>query len=255
MVHVESSANTIATGQSFLITAAGTNYVTVSSPTFSVASILAGSDQVAIRGAETLGSVFGSTNSTVHLQGGASPGGADVVYVWNGTGYDLYYYFTSYGWVLDGDATFAIQNNQVLYPDQGVLVGRLSTNTLPVGYAASIGTVATNAQTALVNEPGYTLISNPLPVPVSLTQFGFANNPSWLEGQSAGGSDVVYMWTGTGWQAYYYYISYGWVEDGDVMFTLQNNTQIPAGAAVLICRRNTVTPVNAYISTALNYTP
>jgi len=255
MVHVESAANSIATGQSFLITAAGTNYVTVSSPTYTVQSILAASDQVAIRPAETLGGLFGTTNTTVLLQGGASSGGADVVYLWNGTGYTAYYYYTSYGWVQDGDASYTIQNNMAIYPDEGVLVGRLSTNTLPATYAISMGGVPTNAQTALVNAPGLTFVSNPLPVPVTLSQFGFTNAPSWLEGSSAGGSDLVYLWTGSAWQDYYYYSGYGWVEDGDATFTLQTNTPIPAGAAILVRRRNTVAAANAYIGIPLTYTP
>ena len=255
MVHVESSSNSIATGQTFLITAAGTNSVTVSSPTVPVQSILTTNDQVAIRGAETLGSVLGSTNSTVLLQGGASAGSSDIVYVWNGTGYNSYYYYTSYGWVQDGDATYAIQNNLVIYPDEGVIVARLSTNSLPATYAMSMGTVPSNAQTALINAPGYTFVSNPLPVSVSLSQYGFTNSPSWLEGASAGSSDLVYLWTGTGWQDYYYYSGYGWVQDGDATYTLQTNTPIPAGSAAMVFRRDTVSAANAYIPIALTYTP
>lgn len=123
MVHVEASANPIATGQSFFITAAGTNYVTVSSPTFSVQSILSGSDQVAIRAAETLGSIFGTSNSTVLLQAGQNvgtgAGAADVVKVWNGNSYDQYYFYTSYGWVNANDQYYTIQNNAVIYPTRG----------------------------------------------------------------------------------------------------------------------------------------
>jgi uncharacterized protein (TIGR02597 family) len=255
MVHVESSANAVATGQTFLITAAGTNSVTVSSPTFSVSSILTAGDQIAIRAAETLGSIFGSTNTNVQLQGGSSAGGSDVVYIWNGTNYNSYFYYPSYGWIQDGDATFTIQNNLPIYPDEGMLVGRISRTSLSGTYAASMGAVPSNNQTALVNAPGLTLISNPLPTAVTLSQFGFTNAPSWLEGESAGGSDVVYMWTGTGWQAYYYLSSYGWVEDGDSTFALQNNTPIAAGASVLVERRNAISAINAYIPIALNYTP
>ncbi len=255
VVHVESSTNAIATGQTFLITAAGTNYVTVSSSTFSVQSILTTNDQVAIRGAETLGSIFGTTNSTVLLQGGASAGSSDVVYVWNGTGYNSYYYYTLYGWVQDGDGTYTIQNNLVIYPDEGVILARLSTNTLPSSYAMSMGTVPSNAQTTLINAPGFTLVSNPLPVSVTLSQFGFTNSPSWLEGASAGSSDLVYLWNGSGWQDYYFYSGYGWVQDGDGTYTLQTNTSIPAGSAAMVFRRDTVSPVNAYIPVALTYTP
>ena len=255
MAHVESSSNSIATGQTFLVTAAGTNSVTVSSPAFPVQSILTTNDQVAIRGAETLGSLFGSTNSTVLLQGGLSAGSSDIVYVWNGAGYNSYYYYTSYGWVQDGDATYAIQNNLVIYPDEGVIVARLSTDNLPAAYALSMGTVPSNAQAALVNAPGFTLVSNPLPVSLSLSQYGFTNSPSWLEGESAGSSDLVYLWTGTGWQDYYYYSGYGWVQDGDATYTLQTNTPIPAGSAVMVERRDAVSAVNSYIPIALTYTP
>ena len=255
MVHVEASANSVATGQSFLITASSSNSVTVSSPTFSVASILTTNDQVAIRGAETLGSVFGSSNSTVMLQGGSSAGGSDLVYIWNGSTWSSYYYYTSYGWVQDGDASYTIQNNMPIYPDEGMLVARISTSTLPVSYAMSMGTVPTNAQTALVNAPGFTFVSNPLPLSLTLSSFGFTNSPSWLEGSSAGGSDLVYLWTGSQWQDYYYYSGYGWVQDGDASYTLQTNLPIPAGSAAMVYRRDTVTGANAYIPTALTYTP
>ena len=257
MVHIESSSNAIATGQSFLITAAGTNYVTVSSPTFTVQSILTTNDQVAIRGAETLGSVFGSTNSTVLLQGGSGVSGADVVKLWNGSTYLTFYYYTSTGWVSATDPSYTPVDNTVIYPDEGVMVGRISTNTLPATYAMSMGTVATNAQTALVNVPGYSFVSNPLPTAVSLSQFGFTNSPSWLEGESSSSADLVKIWNGTAWQNYYYYTNYGWVLDTDQNYTLQNNTTIPPGSAVMVLRQNadSVTPVNAYIPVALNYTP
>jgi uncharacterized protein (TIGR02597 family) len=253
MMHVESGSNSVATGQTFLITAAGSNSITVSTPTVALSSLLTQNDEVAIRGAETLGSIFGSTDSTVLLQSGTSAGSADVVYVWNGSGYDSYYYQTSYGWVQDGDASFTVQNNLPIYPDEAVLVGRISTDTLPASYMSCVGMAPTNAQKALVNAPGLTLVSNPLPTPVTLSQFGFTNSPSWREGQSAGGSDQVYLFNGGRWKAYYYLSSYGWVQDGDPTFALQSNTQIPAGSGVLVLRRSSLTAANAYIPIPLNY--
>ncbi len=255
MVHVESSSNAVATGQTFFITASTSNGVTVASSAVPVQSLLTTNDRVAIRAAETLGSIFGSTNSTVLLQGGQTAAAADMVYVWNGDGYDSYYYIPSWGWVEDGDPNFTVQNNLAFYPDEGVMVGRISTNALPVSYATSVGTVATNAQKALVNAPGTTFISNPLPIPVTLSQFGFTNSPSWMEGRSSGGSDLVYLYQGADWQAYYYLSGYGWVEDGDPTFTLQTNTLIPAASAMLVLRHETVSASNAYIPIPLEYTP
>jgi hypothetical protein len=256
LVHVEASANSIATGQSFLITAAGTNSVTVSSTSFSVQSILTTGDQVAIRGAETLASIFGSLTSgtsTVQLQTGTTAAGADLVYIWSGTGYNSYYFYTGYWWVNSIDGGYANQNNVVIYPDEMILVGRISTATLPVSYAASMGAVPTNAQTATLNSPGESFVSNPLPVPVSLSQFGFTNSPSWQTATTAAGADLVYMWQNNGWQAYYYYTGYWWVLATDGGYANQNSTTVPAGSGVLVIRHGSVAAPNNYVSTPLTY--
>lgn len=253
LVHVENAANSAATGQSFLITSASTNSVTVSSPNYTVGSILAAGDQVAIRGAETIGSLFGSTDSTVMLQGGTSPENADVLYLWNGTGWADYYYIPSYGWVEDSDAQYTIQNGAVIYPDEGALVGRISTNTLPATYAMSMGAVPTNAQNEPVSAPGFTFIANPLPVGLTLSQFGFTNSQSWLEGNSPQNSDVVLVWSGSGWQDFYYISNYGWVLDSDPNYNLQTNFVIPAASAVMVHRQTAIAPVNSFIPVNLTY--
>jgi hypothetical protein len=261
MVHIESATNAIGTGQSFLITASGTNYVTVSSSNYSVQSILTTNDQIAIRAAETLGSIFGSTSTSVLLQQGGNAGASDVVYVWEGNAWTEYYFRTSNAcWVQSGGPFFTNQDNLVIYPDEGVFVSRISTNILPTTYAVAMGAVPSNAQTASLNAPGFTFVSNPLPTALTLSTFGFTNSPSWLAGTNAGNSDVVYIWQGNAWTEYYYRSSNGyWVQSGDPFFTSQNSLSIPAGSAVFVSRNASdspaLTPINAYIPVSLNYTP
>lgn len=256
LLHVTNAANASSTGQTFLIAASSSNSVTLSSSAVQIQSLLAANDTVAIRQAETLSSVFGpsTSNSSVLLQTGQSVSNSDVVYIWNGTGFDSYYYYPGAYWVRDSDGSNANQNNLVIYPDEAVLVGRISTNVLPASYAQSIGTVPANVQTASnLNTPGYTFISNPLPTPVKLSQFGFTNSPWWNTGLSANNADVVYMWQGNTWNAYYFYTGYYWVEDSDGSNSSQNDTLVPPGGGVLVLRRGAVAAPNNYVATPLNY--
>jgi uncharacterized protein (TIGR02597 family) len=254
LLQIASAANSAGTGRSFLITASTTNSVTVSSTAFQVSTILAANDQVMIYPANTLASLLGSTDSTVKLQGGQSAGGSDNIYLFSNNTWQTYYYFTSYGWVLDSDPNYNIANNTVIKPDTAILVGRISTGALPASYGAVQGTVPSNTQVLSQNGGGQlTFVSNPLPTPVTFAQFGFSNAPSWQTGESAGGADNVYLFVNNTWQTYYYFTSYGWVLDSDPNYTIQDNTPIPVGAACLVLRRATLSGTGATVTTPLNY--
>jgi len=254
LLHVKSAVNSLATGRSFLITLSSSTSVTVNPQGVPLSAILSGSDQVGIYQANTLGSVFGAIDSDVQLKGGSTVGNSDVVYMWNGNGWGAYFYIPTYGWVLNGDGSFAISNNTPIYPDEGVLVGRISTATLPSTYAMIQGTVPTNTQNVFASGGGsLTFVSNPLPTPVTFAQFGFTSAPSWLPGNTAGNADNVYLWQNNGWLTYFYISGYGWVLNGDGSFAVQDNTAIPAGAAFLVRRRTTISASNSIIPVPLTY--
>jgi hypothetical protein len=252
MIHLTAAANAVGTGQSFLIAASTSNSVTVYDNGTQLQSLAATGDSVVIRPAETIASIFGamvSGSSTVQLKSSTTALTADLVYIWNGASFKAYFFYTNNYWVDAG--SFADSDNVPIYPDEAILVGRISTNTLPSTYAMTIGTVPTNTQTAIVNAPGFSYVSNPLPTAVTLSQFGFTSNPTWQTGTTANGADLVYIFQNNSWNAYFYYTNNYWVNAGT--FANSNSVSIPAGSGVLVLRRATVSSPNNYIATPLTY--
>ncbi len=253
LLHVKSATTAKATGRSFLITVATATSVAVDTPGLTLSSLLATGDNVSISPAHTLGSVFGADDASVKLKKGETAMGADVVYFWSNQGWSAYYYYPDYGWILDTDPDNNLQTNAVLFPDEGVLVGRISQNVLPADYLVTLGAVPANTQTVTVVAPGLTLLSNPLPTACTIAQFGFIGSPGWTTGETAMSADNVYLWENNGWKTYYYYPDYGWIRDDDPDNNLQDDHPIPSGSAFLIRRRGAMTPANSYIQTTLNY--
>ncbi len=238
LIHITSAANTAAVGMSFLVTASTGTTVTASPSGLPLASYLAANDQVLVYPANTLGSLFGATDSAVKLQGSSSAAGSDLVYLFDGTAWDGYFYKPGTGWLLSGDATQTVQNNAVLLPDRAMLVGRISTTALDATANLLSGNAPQNAQIVTLAAPGTTYAANPLPTPVTLAQLGLSGNGGWKDAATAGDADTAYLFAAANWQTFFHITGYGWVLDSDPNYATQDTTPVPALGAVLISRQS-----------------
>jgi len=130
---------------------------------------------------------------------GAGIGNSDVVTVWTGSGYEGYYLsnqappsYTETAWVnLAGDRV-----EVTLQPGEAVWLRRVAA-------AADItfkGEVMSAANTDIVLATGLNMISFPYSVSASLNDFDISNATA---GAGIGNSDVVTVWTGSGYEGYY----------------------------------------------------
>ena len=186
----------------------------------------------------TLTSVFGASNSSGLAGGSATT--ADQVQVWNGIGYDSYYYQTlglgGVGWRRAG-APFQDEANQPLFMEQGLLIRRLAsapTNLVLVGAVKVTPTV-------VPVETNWNFVANPYPVEMTLTssQLYVADPTNGVSGGSATTADQVMLWHGSGFNTFYYQTSglggTGWRKAGAPFVDASTNT-IPGGACFIVKR-------------------
>lgn len=188
----------------------------------------------------TLASVFGATNSA-GLQGG-TPVTADHVQVWNGSGYDVYYYQTSgiggTGWRKVGDQT-TDASGTVIAPGNSLITKRGASGSATITLTGTVKTGSTNAAIA----QGYNFVPNPNAVSMTLTNCGLytGNASTGLAGGSATEADQVLIWNGAGYDSYYYQTAgiggTGWRKSGD-QTTDAGATVIASGTSFIVRRVN-----------------
>ena len=162
-----------------------------------------------IRPAATLASVFGSDNSAGLDSGEAGPGGADSVWIPDGTGgFDRYYFddlnATSFdpSWSnFDDGSEVNPEEILMIYTDGIILLGDgVENNTFVVS-----GSVKLEAAT-YVFQDGFNYIGTIHPVGSTLaSSFGAANESGLAAGETGpGGADVIFVPEGGGFARYYY---------------------------------------------------
>jgi uncharacterized protein (TIGR02597 family) len=186
----------------------------------------------------TIAGVFGTTNQN-GLSGG-NINSADQILLYRGAGYVTFYYQTSgaggTGWRKKGDS-FADASNNVIYPDDGILIAR--QQSAPVSLVVS-GAVKTG-QTSIPVVSGYSLLGNVYAAGMTLTNSNLytGNASTGLASGNINTADQVMFWNGAGFDTYYYQTSgaggTGWRKKGD-SFTDASGTAIPVGAALFVSR-------------------
>jgi uncharacterized protein (TIGR02597 family) len=215
--------------------------LTTGAPNTTQAQVVAG-DSVEILPANTLASLFGS--ATVPFQTGASANAADNVYLFNGTGWDVYYN-NGTNWKKSG--SLANQNNTIVLPDKGMFILRRAAAPLNLTF---LGTVPSSSERTDFTGPASTFKANRFPVDTTLLGMGLQGLPNWLAGASASAADNVYLWSGTGWNVYYYNGT-NWKKSGSL--TNQNTTPIPLGTAMFVVRQSTAAGSTSTLVQALPY--
>jgi len=229
-------------GRFFLITSNTTTQLTVNANGVNLTTLLTVGDSAQIVPANTLSSVFGAT--ATGFQTGVDASSSDNVYLWNGTGWDLYYN-NGTNWKKSG--SLLSQNNVIVYPDEGLFISRRAT-TGPLTLTV-LGTVPSTTEQSDLAGAGSSFVPNRFPVDTQLGSIGFQNSPNWTSGPAAGQADDVYIWNGTGWDVYYYNAT-NWKKSGSLL--TQDTKVIPAGTAVFVTRVNSAP---AFLAQSLPYTP
>ncbi len=224
--------------------AAGTTYdiSSISGTTINLAQSLANSVAAGvtfkIRAHWTIGTVFGVTNSA-GLTGGTVLT-ADTISIYNGSGYDSYYYKTSglggTGWRKTTDSSTPKQDT-VIYPDDGLVISRKAASAVPVVVTGAVKI----GQTSFPVQTGLNVLTNPNAAEMTLNSCGLytTNAATGVAGGTLLTADQVSLWNGTGYDTYYYKTSglggTGWRNTNNSS-TDAGPTSIPAGAAVIIKR-------------------
>lgn len=191
-----------------------------------------------IRKQWTIAGVFGAANSA-GLQGGTAVS-ADRLLVWNGGGFDTYYYQTTgiggTGW-RNAAARSTDASGTVILPNQFFLVKRGQSAAVSVNVNGSIKAGQTTAGIAA----GFNFIANPYAVDMTLASCGIytGNASTGLAGGSAATADLVLLWNGTGFDTYFYQTSggTGWRKTTDLA-TDAGATALPAGTGFIVRRVN-----------------
>lgn len=151
----------------------------------------------------------GATNGAT--LGSAFSGLADatVLYTWDGANYATYTYYVGYGWY---DGGYAEANNVLL--GQGSAMWLQTVDAASVIMAGDVPMVGSVTNTIVA---GINLIANPYPVALKLSDIPTA---------SLSDADTAYVWDGSGYANYTYYVGYGWYDGG---YAEANNVEIPVG--------------------------
>ena len=195
----------------------------------------------------TIASVFGAANEA-GLQAGTATD-ADVIRVYNGTGYDGYYYataqppFITAGWrkVSGGNTDYA---GQRLYPDDGLLLTRKQVSNVPVVLMGAVKTGVTSFPVL----SGLNIVANPYAAPMTLgtSVLYTGNSVTGISSGPAGGATTdevrIYNPSTGNYDAYYYataqppFITAGWRKIGGGN-TDQVGVTIPVGSSILVTRK------------------
>lgn len=200
-----------------------------------------------VRAHTTIASLFGTNNET-GLKTGESAAQADTVLLQiaqSQSTMTIFYYSNQFfqGWVR-GDLSGAGQ--QVIYPEQGVMVMRTAPGDLTLFSCGPVKTGVTVAPIA----PGYNLVGtlkSLANVTLGALNLYTGNQATGVaSGDTASGSDNVLVIAPNGSSSTYFYynvptVFQGWV-DGSL--NMAANVPIPAGSAFFIKRLNTAGSFN-----------
>jgi hypothetical protein len=204
-----------------------------------------------VRPTATLASMFGANNSAGLAAGGAGPGGADQVWLWNGTGWTKYYFdnfappnYNAPGWANVETATGVDPNTvNLVYSDALAIV---SAGGQDVTVAGEVKTGAT--ELSLAN--GFNFVGSVAPAGATLaTAFGATNAAGLAAGGAGpGGADQIWIFNGTGWDKYYYdnfappnYNAPGWATVETAVAVDPANVNLPSGYAIVASGAKSIT--------------
>ncbi len=194
----------------------------------------------------TLASVFGAANEG-GLTGGTSTTG-DQILIYNGAGYDTFYYSTGglvgVGWRRIGSAP-ANQNQAatVLYPEDGLVVKRNGSTAANVVLMGSVKT----GQTSIAVNVGINIVANVFASGQTLASslLYTGSSTTGLASGSSSTADQVLLWNSStsSYDTFYYssggLVGTGWRRVGSVPANQdQSGVALPVAASLIVNRKN-----------------
>lgn len=236
--HIIRITSGAAKGRSFLISTATANTdttLTVDAEDLSLlnfvdAGISAG-DTYEIVACDTLGTVFG-TPETTGVVGAGNSTAADIIQILVQGQYRQYYYNTTRNaWLRIGPET--VSTNAPIRPDAAVIYSRYGQTAIQFTIG---GPVPVIERKALVRNSGATLLANWWPVEITLGASGIAELPGWIKSTSPAAADTVQVNVGGAWRKYYHNGTQ-WLRVGPN--TPSNDVVLNVGDGVLIGKQGT----------------
>ena len=212
-------------GRYFSITGNTLDSVTVNATGFTFAA----KDAFEIFPAQTLGSLFGTTSSTVALRSGTLEAQADLVRLRSGPTW-ITYFFNGTQWRTPGST--ASQNNTLIQPEQGILLVCGGTSAVSLSL---LGNISITPEMSAVPGSGEALLSPRFPVQTTLSALNLQSLTGWIKGATASLSDHVMKWNGASWNIYYH-TGARWQMAGSN--DSQDSASIVPGESLLIHRKD-----------------
>jgi hypothetical protein len=205
-------------GRTFLITSNTSTQLTLDTSRLASGETLQNIFQVnytvEIIPGNTLGGLMGTTVTECPLKEGFPPT-ADLVYLWDTTLWKSYFFFSGNvsfpaGWSQIGNPSAGLQNDKVLYPDEGVIVARRTGSTATIEVVGSVSEVnqkmrlpATGQQVVMNNPFGTDVLLGEI-IPCGYLGTGASQfRPSLADGNYTL-ADTIYFLSGSTWTQYYY---------------------------------------------------
>lgn len=222
--------------EAFPILSNTANGIVTIETSFDLASRFPANASIKIRKANTLDSFFGTASTSF--------GGNDLVYLWNGSGWDSFQYAGGQ-WTTVADPFTNVGPLTLVHPDEGIFVSRAEVTPIEV---ILFGEVPSAPQIATVT--GVSFLASRFPVSTTLIDLGVATT-NWT------GNDILYIWNpgaspSPKWDSYQFNGGQ-WTTVADP-FNSVNNLVIPANSAVFVSRTSAVTGENGATTSTLPYT-
>lgn len=193
--------------------------------------------------ADTLGSFFG-TPETTGILGGTSAAAADTITLVVGGSAATYFYNTASTpprWSRVGLGGGTDASNVVIPPYTGVQYARLGATALEFRV---LGRMPVGSRKVAIKNSGTTLLSPYWPVNQTLSALGLHNLPGWLSGASSSSADTIVL-TVNGSAATYFHNGTSWRRVG-LGSGNADATVVPTGASVLINKRGNAPGFTTY---------
>jgi hypothetical protein len=194
-----------------------------------------GTDTYRIYPCDTLGSFFGTPQST-GVQGGTSAATADTVtIVVNGAAANYFYNtgVTPNRWSRVAFGSPA-SDNVPLLPYYGVQYARLPAT--PLSFVIT-GSVPTKARTVAVKNSGITLLAQYWPANSTLSSLGLDKLPQWQSGASASVADTIVLTSG-GVVNSYFFDGTNWRRVA-FLNPVSNDVEVGVGSTIMINKKGT----------------
>ena len=246
------------TGRLLLVTANTANSVTLQTGTTNLtgdattpAFAVAVGDRFEIFPGDTLASLFGdgSAGNPVQLQAGTSSFTADSVQIFNGVKWVPYFFNSTANSWLNASGAATNQNNLVLFPDAGLLIGRRGPTTT----IAITGRAPTTSLVTRIVGGTFSSVALRFPTDLTLGALNFSNPGTWVASDSPLAADRVNLFNGVKWVSYHKTVTGSlWKQVGGDGSD-QSAKPIPAGSAVLIQKQGSATDSSSFFSQAPPY--